>query len=136
MSADLKDHELGPVADILKLRQDQNTDELSASEPSDGGFDAQNIVTLYRFPSHSKNAHHIPNELLPTITACSRTKMVQIDELVAVPVTDEELATVDAKGRFVQDETRKPLCLACVWARPDRFPDSVLVAIANTRKPR
>ena len=75
-AADLEDRDLGPVAHILNLRQDQDTDELSASEPSDGGFDAENVVTLYRSSSRSKNAHHIQNELLPTITACSRTKTI------------------------------------------------------------
>ena len=55
-----------------------------------------------------------------------------IEELVAVPVTDEELADVDAKGKFLSREgIRKPLCLGCVYARPDRFPDSVLSAIAK-----
>ena len=59
----------------------------------------------------------IHNDLKPENVLCVLSP-AQIDELVAVPVTDEELSTVDAKGRFVQDETRKPLCLACVWARP------------------
>ena len=43
-----------------------------------------------------------------------------------------ELADVDAKGKFLSREgIRKPLCLGCVYARPDRFPDSVLSAIAK-----
>ena len=118
----------GPSSEILKLRKSQDPDELSASEPSDGEAEAEGVVALFQFKSHSRNLLHITHELQPTLTACSRDRPILIEELRAVPVTDEELADLKENGELTSG---KRLCPACVMARPDRFPDVVLAALAK-----
>jgi hypothetical protein len=86
------------------------------------------VVTLFRYKSHSRNKLHIPHELAPSRTACSRDKAILIEELVSVPVPDKELAELKAIGDLVSG---KRLCPACVTARPDRFPEAVVAALAK-----
>ena len=119
-----------PSADseqILGLRSIQNTDEISASAPSDGEIEAENVVTLFRFKSHTRNRLHIPNMLQPSVTACSKAKTVLIADLVPHSLSEEELASITSN-----DPKKGPrLCSACVTARPDRFPEPVVRALVK-----
>jgi hypothetical protein len=93
--------------------------EMSASDASDGEIDDNvHAVELYRYASNVTNNLHIPNELIPTKTACSLRdkKSVFIDAMTAVTFQDGELEKLKP-GRF---------CRACVRARPARFPDSIV----------
>ena len=120
-----------PSADseqILGLRSIQNTDEISASEPSDGEIEAENVVTLFRHKSHSRNRLHIPNMLKPSVTACSKSnKAVLIADLVPHSLNEEQLSAITS-----HDPAKGPrLCAACVTARPDRFPEPVVRALVR-----
>ena len=112
---------------ILGLRSLQNTDDISASERSDGEIEAENVVTLFRYKSHTRNRLHIPNMLVPSVTACSKSKTVLIQDLVPHSLTEEELASITS-----HDPKKGPrLCAACVTARPDRFPEPVVRALVR-----
>ena len=111
----------------MGLRSIQDTDEISASEPSDGEVEAENVVTLFRCKSHVRNRLHIPNMLTPSVTACIPHKgkaPIPIQDLIAHSLTDEELAAITSRN----PETGPRLCAACVTARPDRFPEAVVRA--------
>jgi len=112
---------------ILGLRSTQDTDEISASEPSDGEVEAENVVTLFRYKTHIRNRLHIPNMLTPSVTACIPHKSKQpipIQDLIPHSLKDEDLEAITSRD----PESGPRLCTACVTARPDRFPEAVVRA--------
>ena len=98
--------------------------ELTSSEPSDGEVENGAAVVLYRTGSHSKNRLHIPNELFPSMTACPKRSDIQT--MTAVSVTEEKLATMTSTLLSAAG-----LCVACVAARPNRFPEAVVKALVK-----
>ena len=129
-------HRVSSVGDdqILGLRSEQNLDELSASEPSDGEVEAENMVTFFRYKSHPRNRLHLPDALTPSVTACIPHKHktpIQIRDLVPHSLKDEELEAITSRD----PDSGPRLCVACVTARPDRFPEAVVRAHVRAPSP-
>ena len=111
-------------ASLDQLRAGQDPDELTSSEPSDGEIEAENAIVLYRKSSDYRNRLHIQNELVPSVTACDKHHM--IENLTPVSVPDDDLARMTST-----DSKKVGLCVACVAARPDRFPAAVVQALVK-----
>jgi hypothetical protein len=110
------------AAEIERARGRCDPDELTSSEPSDGEIEAECAVVLFRKSSDYRNRLHIQNELVPSVTACPKHFM--IEDMTSVPVPEVELAAMTSTG-----SKGVGLCVACVTARPDRFPESVVQAL-------
>ena len=106
---------------------DAEFDDLTSSEPSDGEIEADAEFSFYKKLSDRRNAVHIQHELLPTVTACPARH--EIATMKAVSLLEEELLPI-----AVKTARQGSFCGACVLARPNRFPDDVLAAMAKKDK--
>jgi hypothetical protein len=95
-------------------------DAASDSEFSDAEPELGKVVTFWRFPSNpSLNKIHVQNELKPEITACATKSQKLIANMKEVKIT-----TLEFTGKYA-----KKFCTSCTRARPECFPDGVLVMI-------